>query len=220
MRHHACASDDEPAEDRRWLLHLQALHMSSMHDSAESLQMTCVFRVALHLQLLAVSQPHHEQQGMADTTALSFMARADDSVRSRQSSAERDVYAEQQRAATAAASCGAGLAAAAEDAVVTSCEVVQKLLQQLEELGTSGVVELTTQVHIVHVCLHVCVCVRMRVCACEHVHACMCVCVCARARVCASMCMHVFVPTRLVNVHTLCRAYQAYLNPPSPAPSS
>lgn len=141
--------------------------------------MVCVFRVALHLQLMSISNTHHEQQGWADSTALSSMARAVDSVQTRQSSAERDVYAQQQQTAAAAASSRAGLAAAAEDALVTSCEVAQKLLQQLQELGTSDVMELMTQVHIV---CAMCVCVR----AC--LPACMPACV-VRAHVCACSCL-------------------------------
>ena len=126
--------------------------------------MTCVCRVALHLQLIAVNNPHHTR---ADTTALSSMARAVDSVQTRQSSAERDVYAEQQQAVAAAAS-GAALAAAAEDAVMTSCEVAQKLLQQLEELGTSGVMDLMKEV--LKMCVRACM------------NACMCLCICVQTK--------------------------------------
>lgn len=131
--------------------------------------MTCVCRIALHLQLIAVSNLHHDQQARADTTALSFMARAVDIVQTRQSSAERDVYAEQQQAVVAAASSGAGLAAAAEYAVMTSCEVTQQLLQQLEELGTSGVMDIMKQVRNVctHACVCLCVCVQTKL---VHVH--------------------------------------------------
>ena len=97
------------------------------------------------------------------------MARAVDSVQTRQSSAERDVFAEQQQAVAAAASSGAGLAAAAEDAVMTSCEVAQQLLQQLEELGTSGVMDLMKEVR--HVRTHagacLCICVETKL---VHVH--------------------------------------------------
>lgn len=39
----------------------------------------------------------------------------------------------------------------------------------------------------VRVCVHVCVCVRVRLCA--HVQVCTCVCVCVHAHVCAHMCM-------------------------------
>lgn len=124
-------------------------------------------RIALHLQLTAVSVNCHEHQERADTdtTAMSSVPRAVRSIQTRQSSAERDVYAEQQQqqAAAAAASSGAGLVeAAAEGAVVTSCEVVQKLLQQLEELGTSGVITIMVRICDAggHVCVCLCVCMR------------------------------------------------------------
>ena len=124
---------------------------------------TLVYRVALHLQLTAVTTICHEQPERADARALPSMSRAVDSVQTRQSSAERDVYAEQQQAAAAAASPGPGLAAAAEGAVMTSCEVAQKLLRQLEGLGISGVIDLMvrtseTSAHVCSMCVHVCVC--------------------------------------------------------------
>lgn len=95
-------------------------------------------RIALHLQLASTSFSDEEQQDRADAQALPSAARDAGSIQTRQSSAERDLYAEQQRAAAASASISTQSATAAEAAVISSCVVSEKLLHQLQGLLPSA----------------------------------------------------------------------------------
>ena len=101
--------------------------------------MSYACRIALHLQLASTTALDQAQPERADAQALPPTAGAAGSIQTRQSSAERDLYAEQQQQAAAApASTTTKFATAAEAAVQTSCVAAEKLMQQLQELGPSA----------------------------------------------------------------------------------
>lgn len=90
--------------------------------------------------------------------ALPAVVRAVDSIQTRQSSAERDLLAQEQehknREGSAAGSAVTEpSAAAAEAAVLASCEVAQQVLQQLQCLEASTVVGL--MVHNIPYCTYI-----------------------------------------------------------------
>ncbi len=80
--------------------------------------------------------------------ALPAVVGAVDSIQTRQSSAERDLLAQEQEhrsreaSASGPAATEPAAAAAAEAAVLASCEVAQQVLQQLQYLEASEVVGL------------------------------------------------------------------------------
>ena len=106
--------------------------------------MLCMlYRAALHLQIASVHMGQQSQQARADPHALCLSGRAVESVQTLQSSAERDLFAEQQQqAAAAATSAHTDFAHAAEAAVAASCEMAQKLLQQLHRLSAATIADL------------------------------------------------------------------------------
>ena len=117
-------------------------------------------RVALHLQIASTqSLPQEQQQhNRALVTARPAVIGAVDSIQTRQSSAERDLLAQEQEHRNREASAtGPAMteppAAAAEAAVLASCEVAQQVLQQLQCLEASTVVGL--MVHNKPYCMHI-----------------------------------------------------------------
>lgn len=110
-------------------------------------QGTC--RVALHLQIASTQNlPQVQQQhSRALVAAPPAVEGAVDGIQTRQSSAERDLLAQEQEhrnregSATGPAVTETA-AAAAEAAVLASCEVAQQVLQQLQCLEASTVVRL------------------------------------------------------------------------------
>ncbi|KAL0037621.1 hypothetical protein WJX77_005190 [Trebouxia sp. C0004] len=93
-------------------------------------------RVALHLQIASTELlPQKHQQ---DSRALPALVGAVDNIQTRQSSAERDLLAQEQEHRDRE-SYGIGSAAAAEAAVLASCEVALQVLQQLQCLEASTV---------------------------------------------------------------------------------
>ncbi len=120
-------------------------------------QGTC--RVALHLQIASTqSLPQEQQQhSRAPVTALPAAVGAVDSIQTRQSSAERDLLAQEQEHSNREGSAtGPAVtetaAAAAEAAVLASCEVAQQVLQQLQCLEASTVAGL--MVHNIPCCIY------------------------------------------------------------------
>ena len=117
-------------------------------------------RAALHLQLASTqSLPQEQQQhNRAPVAAHPAVVGADDSIQTRQSSAERDLLAQDQECNSRGCSA-TGLAvtetltAAAEAAVLASCEVAQQVLQQLQCLEASTVAGL--MVHNIPYCTYI-----------------------------------------------------------------
>ncbi len=121
---------------------------------------SCACRVALHLHIASTQNLPQEQQqhSGALVAALPAVVRAVDSIQTRQSSAERDLLAQEQehknREGSAAGSAVTEpSAAAAEAAVLASCEVAQQVLQQLQCLEASTVVGL--MVHNIPYCTYI-----------------------------------------------------------------
>ncbi|DBA71994.1 TPA: hypothetical protein ACH3X2_010737 [Trebouxia sp. C0005] len=113
-------------------------------------------RVALHLQIASTQNlPQVQQQhSRALVAAPPAVEGAVDGIQTRQSSAERDLLAQEQEhrnregSATGPAVTETA-AAAAEAAVLASCEVAQQVLQQLQCLEASTVVGLMNTVEVI-----------------------------------------------------------------------
>lgn len=117
-------------------------------------------RLALHLQVASTqSLPSEQQQhSRALVAARPAVIGAVDSIQTRQSSAERDLFAqEQERSNRGGSATGSAVtepaAAAAEAAVLASCEVAKQVLQQLQCLEASTVAGL--MVHNIHFCTYI-----------------------------------------------------------------
>jgi len=122
---------------------------------------SCACRVALHLHIASTQNLPQEQQqhSGALVAALPAVVRAVDSIQTRQSSAERDLLAQEQEyrnregSATVSAVTEPAAVTAAEAAVLASCEVAQQVLQQLQCLEASTVVGL--MVHNIPYCTYI-----------------------------------------------------------------
>lgn len=101
-------------------------------------------RIALHLQLAMQQTSRQERQhSRAVVPALSAASRAVDSIHTRQSTAEQDMLAQQQEHGHVADTS----AAAAANAVMSSCEVARQVLEQMQGLGACKVAALMVCTH-------------------------------------------------------------------------
>jgi hypothetical protein len=107
---------------------------------------SCACRVALHLHIASTQNLPQEQQqhSGALVAALPAVVRAVDSIQTRQSSAERDLLAQEQEHKNREGSAAG---------VLASCEVAQQVLQQLQCLEASTVVGL--MVHNIPYCTYI-----------------------------------------------------------------